>query len=273
MRTKKLMIVSGLALCLFALVAGPARANTVTGSAATVDCSGFSLCVTAIDLAIGMPFEIDFTFTLTPSSGPVIPVSGIIDFVGASNPQTVCTTGTWPGSPLTAPYTVTGTATFPTSPSMDTTFNGTSSTSILLSCGMSGTGCPATIGFWKNTKKHPFPSSVQTSGLTIGGVTYTASQLLTILGATGSGNAVAILGKQLVGALINLAAGAQHNATADAAIADAESLLTTNSLNLLTSNVAASSSLGQSLLADEITLDGYNSANFQTCTEGSGLVF
>ena len=141
---------------------------------------------------------------------------------------------------------------------MDTTFNGTTSTSILLSCAASGTGCPATIGFWKNQKKHPFPSSVQSLGLTIGGVTYSASQLLTILGAQGGGNAVAILGKQLVGALINLAAGAQHNATADAAIADAENLLATNSLNLLTSDVATSSSLGQALLADEVTLDGYN---------------
>ena len=273
MFTKKHLFVSGMVLCLFALFAGPARANTVTGSAATVDCSGFNLCVTSIDLDIGMPFEIDYTFTLTPSAGPVIPISGVIDFTAVSNPQTVCTTGTWPGTPLTAPYTVTGTARYPLSAQVDTTFNGTTSTSILLSCGASGTGCPATIGFWKNQKKHPFPTSVQTSGLTIGGVTYSASQLLKILGATGSGNAVAILGKQLVGALINLAAGAQHNATADAAIADAENLLATNSLNLLTSKVASSSALGQELLNDGSTLDGYNSANFQTCSEGSGLNF
>jgi hypothetical protein len=143
-----------------------------------------------------------------------------------------------------------------------------------LDCQVVTGGCPATIGFWKNTRKHPFPSSIESGGLTIGGVTYSASELLKILKATGSGNAVAILGKQLVGALINLAAGAQDNPTADAAIADSENLLSTNSLNLLTSDVAPSSTLGQELLADENTLDGYNSGDFGACTdEGSGLTF
>jgi hypothetical protein len=138
------------------------------------------------------------------------------------------------------------------------------------SCG--GTACPATIGFWKNTAKHPFPAAVQSGGLTIGGVLYSAADLLTILSATGSGNAVAILGKQLVGALLNKAAGAKDNAPADAAIADAENLLMMNGLNLLTSNVAPGSTLGKALLVDEVVLDSYNSADFGTCSEGSGLI-
>ncbi len=129
------------------------------------------------------------------------------------------------------------------------------------------TGCPATIGFWKH---HPFPASVAAGGLTIGGVAYSASDLLTILNANG-GNAVVILGKQLVAALLNLAAGAVHNAAADAAIATAGSLLQANSLNLLTSYVDPSSPLGQALLAQETILDNYNSANFGTCSEGAGL--
>jgi hypothetical protein len=129
-------------------------------------------------------------------------------------------------------------------------------------------GCPATIGFWKH---HAFPNSVQTSGLTIGGVSYSASDLLTILNNNG-GNAVVILGKQLVGALLNLAAGAKHNATADGAILTAETLLSANSLNLLTSVVDPSSALGQALLAPAAILDGYNSADFHTCTENSGLI-
>jgi len=134
-----------------------------------------------------------------------------------------------------------------------------------------GTACPATIGFWKNQAKHPFPNSVQQSGLTIGGVTYSASDLLTILNNNG-GNAVVILGRQLVGALLNLAAGAKHNATADGAITTAETLLQANSLNLLTSVVDPSTTLGQALLAPASILDGYNSADFNTCSEGSGLI-
>jgi hypothetical protein len=132
----------------------------------------------------------------------------------------------------------------------------------------SAAGCPATLGFWKH---HPFPNSVQQSGLTIGGVPYSAANLLTILDSKG-GNAVVILGRQLVGALLNLAAGGVHNNSADAAITLAGTLLQANNLNLLTSVVAPSSQLGQALLIPEVVLDGYNSANFNTCSEGSGLV-
>src|SRR5436190_441464 len=74
-----------------------------------------------------------------------------------------------------------------------------------LSCFV-GTVCPATPGFWKNQKQHPFPYSTQASGLTIAGVTYSASSLYTILSNNG-GNAVAILGRHLVAARLNLAAG------------------------------------------------------------------
>jgi hypothetical protein len=275
MLPKKYVAVFGLVLGLFALAANPARANVITGAPATVDCTGFNVCVTVEFLALGSPIEVDYSFTLTPSSGPAIPVTGMIDFTPTMFTETHCANGTWPGSPLTAPYTVTGTASLPSEPPLagfnpfDITFNGTTSTSIDLMCS-TGTGCPATIGFWKNTKKHPFPPSVASSGLTIGGVTYSASQLLTILNANG-GNAVVILGKQLVGALINIAAGAKDNTSADMAIADAESLLSMNSLNLLTSVVAPSSTLGTALLADGAILDSYNSADFNTCTEGSGL--
>jgi hypothetical protein len=132
-------------------------------------------------------------------------------------------------------------------------------------CG--GTACPATIGFWKH---HAFPDSVQTSGLKIGGVQYSAADLLTILNNNG-GNAVVILGRQLVGALLNLAAGGKHNTAADGAITTAESLLQTNDLNLLTSDVSPSTSLGNALVTQASILDGYNNADFHKCSEGSGL--
>lgn len=275
MLSKRYVAVFGLVLGLFALVANPARANVTTAAPATVDCKGFNLCVTIEFLdPTGPPLEFDYTFTLTPSSGPAITVGPTADiFQPTMFTQTECVNGTWPGSPLTAPVTVTGNVFIPTegiTPGLNPftiTFNG--ATSIDLMCS-SGTGCPATIGFWKNEEHHPFPNSVQTSGLTIGGVTYSASDLYTILSATG-GNAVVILGKQLVGALLNLAAGAKHNASADMAIADAEGLLSTNSLNLLTSFVAPSSTLGTALIGDANTLDGYNGGNFNTCSESSGL--
>jgi hypothetical protein len=106
--------------------------------------------------------------------------------------------------------------------------------STLISCGGSGR-CPATFGFWKH---HEFPTVVRTLGLNIGGVTYSASDLLVILNNPGGGNAIHILGPQLVAALLNKAAGAVDNSTADGAIITAEDLLSAHSLNLLTSFVA-----------------------------------
>ena len=154
-----------------------------------------------------------------------------------------------------------------TTPGPDITFGGSSS--LTLTCAPTGAACPATLGFWKH---HAFPSTVvRAGGLTIGGVLYSPSDLLTILNANG-GNAAAILGKQLVAALLNLAAGGVHNPLADAAIANAESLLLSNNLNLLTSSVKPSSTLGSQLPADASVLDKHNSANFNTCSEGSGLM-
>ena len=190
---------------------------------------------------------------------------GSISFTATATNLTKTVAVNWPNASLATDCDVTGSATLKNS-TMAIVINASSSAT--LSCG--GTGCPATIGFWKNQLKHPFPDSVQQSGLTIGGITYSAADLLTILNRRG-GNAVAILGKQLVGALLNAAAGAKHNATADAAIATAETLLKANNLNLLTSTVVPSTTLGQALLVPAGTLNGYNNANFNSCSEGSGL--
>ncbi len=274
MLAKRVLAFMGSVL-LLALTAGPARANFLTGASATADCSSFAITVDGVDLVLSNTYTVDCSI-----SGLASPFSPSFDFTVTSPPCTFdagngnydcieTDNGTWPGAPLSGTFTLSGTCTLTSSGStVPITFNGGNPT---LTCG--GTGCPATIGFWKNAAKHPFPASIQSSGLSIGGVTYTAAQLLTILKNPSTGNAVAILGRQLVGALINLAAGAQHNATADAAIADAESLLLNNSLNLLTSHVSPSSTLGGELTADGTTLDGYNGADFNTCTEGSGLNF
>ena len=265
MRSRQFVIL-GVVFAMFALSAVPAMANVLTSASATADCNGYTLTVTATHLIVGNHYTIDYTFTLT-CEGLTTTVPGSISFTATATTVSKTVTASWPNAPLSTNCTVTGSATLTSSGStVDIVVNNSSSAA--LSCG--GTGCPATIGFWKNQAKHPFPDAVQQSGLTIGGVNYSASELLTILNRNG-GNAVAILGKQLVGALLNLAAGAKHNPKADGAINTAETLLQANKLNLLTSVVPPSTTLGQALLAPAGILDGYNSGDFNKCSEGSGL--
>jgi len=252
---------------LFAVFALSAIANVLTSASATADCSGYTLTVHASDLTVGTPYTIDYSFTLT-CGGSITTATGNIPFTAAATTTIQMVTVGWPTTPLSSNCTVTGSATLTSSGStVPIIING--STSATLNCG--GTACPATIGFWKNQAKHPFPDSVEKSGLAIGGVTYSAADLQTILDGNG-GNAVVILGKQLVGALLNLAAGAKHNPTADGAILTAETLLKANNLNLLTSFVGPSTALGQALLGPASILDGYNGGDFNTCSEGSGLI-
>jgi hypothetical protein len=234
----------------------------ITGATGTVTCSSFSLEFTGTDLNPFVTYSVQFSFTLTPVSGTPITISSTVPIpAGTAGPFDVTTTGSL--GPLTQAYTI-------TSPSA-TLFSGSTAqntvsiafTPTTITCGGSGI-CPATFGFWKH---HAFPPAVQTSGLTIGGVTYSAADLLTILNNPGNGNAITILGPQLVAALLNKAAGAVDNSTADAAIATADALLSANSLNLLTSDVHPSSPLGQALVAQASILDGYNSGNFHSCQE------
>jgi hypothetical protein len=74
----------------------------------------------------------------------------------------------------------------------------------------------------------------------------------------------------VVGALLNLAAGAKHDPAADGAIATAAALLASSSLNLLTSKVLASTSLGAELMAQEVILDGYNNGDFNSAPKVRG---
>lgn len=266
MRSKRFLVLA-IAFAVLAFSAVPAMANFLASARATADCSGYTLTVNAGDLTVGNSYTIDYSFTLN-CNGTTSTVSDSITFTATATTASETVTVSWPNAPLTTNCTVTGKATLTSTHStVNIVING--STTATLTCG--GTGCPATIGFWKNQAKHPFPNSVQQNGLTIGGVTYSAADLLTILNNNG-GNAVAILGRQLVGALLNLAAGAKHNATADGAISTAETLLQTNNLNLLTSSVDPSTTLGQALLVQAGILDGYNSGDFNSCSEGAGLV-
>jgi hypothetical protein len=241
---------------------------TAGGPSVTATCTSYTLTATGGNLTHTATFDVHYTITLTPTVGPPIVITDTFPvtpdiFSNFSVSVTHALSG------LNGTYTLSGSASLLENGVVQNTVAITF-TAVTLTCHVGGTGCPATIGFWKNEKKHPFPSSVQTAGLTIAGVTYTESDLYTILNYNG-GNAVAILGRQLVGALLNLAAGGKDNAAADVAIATAEALLKANNLNLLTSSVDPSTTLGQALLAQEAVLDAYNGADFNTCSEGSGL--
>jgi hypothetical protein len=115
-----------------------------------------------------------------------------------------------------------------------------------------GTACPLSPGYWKN---HAFPTT-ETFPVTIGGQTYSKNDFVSILNNPGGGNAIRILGFQLIAALLNIANDATVPANVAATIADAENLLSGH--NLLTGFVAPSSPLGQLMVADANTLASYN---------------
>jgi hypothetical protein len=161
----------------------------------------------------------------------------------------------------------------------------------LAECAPAAGGCPATQGYWKH-------HAMATPTLTIGGVTYTDAQLVTILDtAPKGGDATLILVHQLIAALANEAAGAKHTGivedgvSVDTAIADANSLLATGlpqagfpgsnpsgvsfPINLHNSTgtfVQAGTTLGGYFTTLSNVLNDYNSAVGLNCSEGSGLV-
>jgi hypothetical protein len=126
-------------------------------------------------------------------------------------------------------------------------------------------GCQATFGFWKH---HPFPFASANIGCHI----YTDAELVAILDQNNAGgNAVTILGHQLIAAIANYAAGGQQTTAATAAIGASIALLCANNINLSTDFVQSGSTLGQQMTDLANTLDAYNSATGLNCSEGSGL--
>jgi hypothetical protein len=130
-------------------------------------------------------------------------------------------------------------------------------------------GCPATKGFWNNANQHPFPATL-TFPLTLGGILYSKSDFYAILGASGNGNAVNIMGSQLIAAILNIAASGKTNAAILIATNQALGYLT--GINMTTGYVASTSALGQQMLAVKDTLESYNSGFFGTCQDGTGLL-
>ena len=249
------------ALMMFAM---PSFANFLSATG-TVTCTSYHLEFKG-DVDHGptgaVSWTIQYSFTLHPSSGSDLIITDTVAVPGAIGFQPFDVIVDKSFGPLTQSYTITASfAKLFVNGSFQEQLPITFSSNIV-TCAVTGS-CPATIGFWKH---HTFPSPINNGGLTIAGVTYTPADLLNILNANG-GDAIAILGRQLVGALLNKAAGATDNPVADSAILTAETLLSSNSLNLLSSSVDPNLPLGQQLLAQATILDNYNNANFHTCRE------
>jgi hypothetical protein len=92
-------------------------------------------------------------------------------------------------------------------------------------------GCTYTQGYYKTHGPIPtgnnsylWPASVQTLGLTIGNVVYTADQLLAIFNTPAQGNGLLSLTHQLIAAKLNVLGGADDSAVS-ATIASADALI------------------------------------------------
>ena len=99
-------------------------------------------------------------------------------------------------------------------------------------------GCTFTQGYWKThgpvgcqngNNTNQWPADVLTNGLTLGGCTYTADQLCSILNDTPQGNGWLNLAHQLIAAELNIANGACAPPSVTDAIAEANAWLGTTS--------------------------------------------
>ena len=91
--------------------------------------------------------------------------------------------------------------------------------SISVTCPPGDEGCTFTQGFWKNHEE-----AWPVSSLTLGSVSYTQAELLSIFGEPVAGNGLISLAHQLIAAKLNVANGADDSAIAQA-IADADALI------------------------------------------------
>jgi hypothetical protein len=145
-----------------------------------------------------------------------------------------------------------------------------------------GTGCPATQGFWHKGSNWPAVTvnvdGIQYNGgtdfsMVIGGIKYTQAQLLELMpsGSLHSGNYANSL-SQLIAAVLNIAAGAQHSASVDAVIAQDNNALTAVQIFCGAGLCTVPASVANVVQGNLTALDNYNSALGLNCSEGSGLI-
>lgn len=134
---------------------------------------------------------------------------------------------------------------------------------IIASCGTAANECPNSQGFWR-THSDAWP----VDELTIGGMPYSKDQLMAVLWAPVRGNAVLILAKQYIAALLNIANGSSPAPIA-AELAAADALL--SGVNITTASVRTNTATGQSMTSVAGTLDTYNNRYLTPdCDEGGG---
>lgn len=124
----------------------PAWANHIDSASATMTCSGFSVTVSASDLAPGTNYEIDFTIDASPGASG-FPITGSIPFTATSSTLFSDTvTGSFPA--LAGKFTFSGTASLVNENTIDISFSPST-----LTCAPPSAVSPgdtATIGFWHN---------------------------------------------------------------------------------------------------------------------------
>jgi hypothetical protein len=114
------------------------------------------------------------------------------------------------------------------------------------------TNCVFTQGYWKN-----HPEAWPVTSLTLGTVTYSQADLLSILGTPAGGNGLLILGHQLIATLLNVANGADPTPVATN-IANAHALIG----GLIMPPLTGSGFLAPALVnTDATALDNYNNGN------------
>jgi hypothetical protein len=251
----------GMALALLALSSIPARANDLVMASVTATCSGYTVSVAGVN-GDTPGLSVSFSFTLTPTSGSPITITGTVPTADITvNPTTFDFSGSvtnpWPAGAFTTnfSFTISGTATLHTSSGTGNTVPISATGSLV--CAVANQ-CPLTQGFWKN-----HPAAWPVSSLTLGTVTYTEAQLITILKTPVAGDASLILADQLIAAMLNVANGS-NPAPISATITDANGDI--GSLTIPAA-IAPSSTLGADMVGDASTLDSYNSGTLTpSCT-------
>jgi len=211
MKRSKVLVVRGIAvLVLVALglgIANPtaAQAQAAPGCTTTVtgDTSGFSVTSGAGSVTID-PLGAGLWVNLVLLPGSVNATVNFTFVAGNSDPITVTYSPTNPG--LSSDFTLQATIAFHV-------------INIRVQCQPSSSGCVRTQGFWKNHE--PWPAA----SLTLGTVSYSEAQLVTILSEPVKGNGLVSLAKQLIAAKLNQASGASVPAGVAAAIVQADALI------------------------------------------------
>jgi hypothetical protein len=221
----KISSITTLAIVILILVATMAHSERTLGrTLATALQTGCNSFVTSISGATG-------AFNVTGSGTPTLGVTSLGDpnclplssvVVGSTNNALVTVSPFTPG--VDTSVTISASAINPNLPSSfvvsvsnlchTITINAT------VQCPAPPAGCTFTQGYWKN-----HPNNWPVSSLTLGTVTYTKAQLISILKTPVGGNGLISLSYQLIAAKLNQASGASVPPDVASAIAAADALI------------------------------------------------